>query len=78
MGGIPVIIDDNISTETEWIFPKSRFFEYEPKDEKSCRALGIGYEQLKPKAFFINPNQCGIVLLCNRPFAAGLKEKINA
>lgn len=76
MGGIPLIVDDNISTETEWIFPKHRFFEYEPKDEQSCRALGIGYERLKPKAFFINPDQCGVRLLCNKSFEIELREWI--
>src|SRR4051794_28173317 len=28
---------------TPWVFPKHRFFEWEAKDEESCRALGIGH-----------------------------------
>ena len=30
-----------------WVFPKHPFFEWEPKDEKSCRVLGIGHEEFR-------------------------------
>lgn len=72
----PIVVDNDISIEKEWVFPKHEFFEYEPKDEKLCRALGIGYERLKPKAFFVNRNQCGIILLCNKTFEVELRKKV--
>ena len=31
----------------EWEFPKDRFVEYEPKDERWCRLLGIGREVVR-------------------------------
>ncbi len=33
------------TTTKKWVFPKHRFFEWESKDEKVCRFLGIGYEE---------------------------------
>lgn len=32
-------------TKRVWVFPKHDWFEWEPKDEKSCRLLGIGHEE---------------------------------
>lgn len=34
-------------TKRVWIFPKHDWFEWEQKNEKSCRLLGIGYEEEK-------------------------------
>lgn len=30
-----------------WVFPKERFFEWEPKDEPFCRAYGVGHEEAR-------------------------------
>lgn len=38
------IIESVYLTEKVWVFPKERFFEWEPKDEAMCRRLGIGHE----------------------------------
>ena len=35
-----------IEQTIEWVFPKSRFVEYEPQDEAWCRFFGIGKEAL--------------------------------
>lgn len=34
-------------SEKCWVFPKERFFEWEPDDEASCRFLGIGHDGQK-------------------------------
>jgi hypothetical protein len=41
--GLEVFVDANCVTYP-WVFPQHRFFEWEAKDEKGCRALGIGHE----------------------------------
>ena len=52
--GMGVVVDRNI-TATSWIFPKHRFFEWEPEDEPLCRKYGIGHEgPEKPAAYEIN------------------------
>jgi hypothetical protein len=41
--GVRVQFSD-YATVPGWVFPKKRFVEYEPKDERWCRYFRIGYE----------------------------------
>jgi hypothetical protein len=34
---------NELVTSRSWIFPKERFFEWEPKDEWFCKKYGIGH-----------------------------------
>lgn len=47
---LPRIEESSLAIVPRWIFPKERFFEYEAKDEKWCRLLGIGHEVREPGA----------------------------
>lgn len=44
---IPVHISEH-TTVSRWVFPKDRFIEYGPEDERSCRYFGIGHEVREP------------------------------
>lgn len=48
----PIVVSEHI-VERKWIFPEDRFVIYEPKDEKWCRWLGIGHEEVKPLQGFL-------------------------
>ena len=56
--GIEVVSSEH-AVERRWMFPTHRFFEWEPKDEVTCRRLGIGEEKLMPAAFMI----CGVLVV---------------
>lgn len=70
--GIPIIVDDIALCETKWEFPKHRFVEYEPKDERACRALGIGQEVRVPQLFQFRDK-----MICNTPFLKLLEKETN-
>jgi len=51
--GMPVYVSD-LCVQRDWVFPKHRFFEWEPKDERACRALGIGHDgPAKPAMYLV-------------------------
>ncbi len=50
LGAMPVIVSQFALTYV-WVFPKHRFFEWEPADEPFCRKFGIGHSEPKPAAF---------------------------
>lgn len=52
MHGIPVHVSENATTKV-WVFPKDRFIEYGPEDEKTCRYFGIGHEEVRPAAIMV-------------------------
>lgn len=48
--GMPVVVDENAMSSV-WVFPKDRFIEYGPEDEKTCRYFGIGHEEWRPACY---------------------------
>jgi len=58
--GVKVILDANCKQNIRWVFPRERFFEWEPKDERLCRLLGIGYEDFDPTCHEIREDRNGV------------------
>ena len=50
--GMPIVEDSNLF-HREWVFPKERYVEYEPKDESWCRCFGFGKERIVPECYRI-------------------------
>jgi hypothetical protein len=51
----------------KWVFPKERFWEYEPSDEKWCRQLGIGHEEETSEPLILIVDEPSILELCRQP-----------
>lgn len=44
--GLPVVLLPEIPKHPmKWVFPKEKFWIYEPSDEAWCRTLGLGHEE---------------------------------
>lgn len=49
---------DLVGRFAEWIFPKHRFFEWEPSDEAYCRKYGVGHEVIHEFSMLILKAKC--------------------
>lgn len=67
IGGIKLIVDDNIPESKKWIFPYDKYIEYGPEDEWWAIPWEFGHWKTKPVAYQIRLNGENVVI-CNNEF----------
>ena len=52
LSGLPVVVDKNCESR-EWVYPRERFWSYEPSKETEqwCRYFGFGHDEYKPAMY---------------------------